>query len=142
VKPEEIDHINLVNWFDETYPELEPDFHHFANERFLIPKADGSHWQAGRKLKRMNVKKGVADFFLALPMNGNHGLWLELKVGNNKPSKEQAAFLARKTQRGYVAVAVWGFEAAKEIISFYLLDYTTFREQNEPKNLFSSKSIC
>lgn len=113
---ERIDHINTVNWFKHHYPELDADFHHFANERRCTP-------QEGQMLKRMGVKRGVADFFLALPRNGKAGLWIELKVGTNKPSKEQQAFLDRKAQRGYETVCVWGTDAAREAIKAYLKDY-------------------
>jgi hypothetical protein len=82
--------------------------------------------QTGITLKRMGVKKGVADFFLALPSGDYHGLWIELKVGKGKLSPEQISFLNRKTERGYLAVAVWGFDAAIEIIKNYL-------NQNNPK---------
>ncbi len=115
-KSEQIDHINTVNWFNHYYPELQDDFHHFANERRCSV-------QEGRMLKRMAVKKGVADFFLALPMNGKSGLWIELKVGKNKPSKEQNAFLERKATRGYEVACVWGTEAAREVIKAYLTHY-------------------
>lgn len=113
---EDIDHINSVNWFHHKFPELADDFHHFANERKCTPRE-------GRLLKRKAVKKGVYDFFLALPMNEFHGLWIELKVGKGKLSDEQVAFGERKNQRGYLAVAVWGFEAVKEVILNYLKDY-------------------
>lgn len=117
---ERIDHINTVNWFNHNYPEFQDDFHHFANERRCSP-------QEGRILKRMGVKRGVADFFLALPLNGKAGLWIELKVGKNKPSKEQQAFLDRKAQRGYEAVCVYGTQAAREAIKDYLKDYVPHR---------------
>lgn len=117
---ERIDHINTVNWFKHHYPELDDDFHHFANERRCTP-------QEGAMLKRMGVKRGVADFFLALPRNGKAGLWIELKAGKNKPSKEQQAFLDRKAKRGYEAVCVWGTEGAREVIKAYLKDYMPFR---------------
>ena len=135
LQPEQIDHINVVNWFDYQFPELEPDFHHFANERKCSV-------QQGRILKRMNVKKGVLDFFLALPLNGRAGLWVELKVGKNKPTKEQLEFAERKIARGYDAVFVWGFEAAKEVILVYLKSYLANRYDNVPKNLFNGKPIC
>lgn len=135
LQAEQVDHINIVNWFNYQYPELADDFHHFANERRCSV-------QQGRLLKRMGVKKGVADFFLALPQNGKAGLWIELKVGKNKPSKEQEEFLARKTARGYVAICVWGFESAKEFISTYLLEYSANRVADELKNLYNGKPIC
>lgn len=80
-------------------------------------------------LKRMGVKKGVPDFFLAFPQNGKCGLWIELKSGNNKPSKEQEAFLDRKTQRGYECACVWGTEAAREVINIYLKEYVLHRTE-------------
>lgn len=126
---ERVDHINTVNWFKHYYPELDDDFHHFANER-KFDKKGGAEFYAGKLLKRMGVKRGVADFFLAFPQNGKAGLWIELKVGTNKPSKEQQAFLDRKAQRGYEAVCVWGTEAAREVISAYLKNYVLHRTIN------------
>ncbi len=115
--PEEIDHINIVNWFHYNYPEFADDFHHFANQRKCTP-------QEGNKLKKMGVKKGVSDFFLGIGKHGFHGLWIELKVGNGKLSKEQIAFIERKIKRGYLAIAVWGETAAKGVIETYLMDYS------------------
>ena len=123
LKPEEIDHISLVNWFHHNFPELADDFHHFANERFLDVKNNPEQWNTGRKLQRMEVKKNVSDFFLAFPQNGFAGLWIELKVGKNKPTQGQIDFSDRKTRRGYQCAIVWGFEAAKEVLNTYLKDY-------------------
>jgi hypothetical protein len=118
LKPEQIDHINLVNWFHKEFPEFADDFHHFANERKCSMKQ-------GKILKKMGVKKGVSDFFLALPVQNDDGvwwagLWIELKVGKGRLSPEQSAFLFRKLQRGYQAIAVWGEDAAKAVIRTYL----------------------
>jgi len=115
---EKSDHINFVNWFNHHFPELSDDLHHFANERQCSP-------QEGRMLKRMGVKKGVPDFFLALPISktGKAGLWIELKYGKNKPTKEQIEFGERKIKRNYEFAIVWGKEAAKQIILTYLKDY-------------------
>ena len=135
LKPEQIDHINVVNWFNEKYPHLEDDFHHFANERKCT-------FNEGRTLKRMGVKKGVLDFHLALPMGEFHGLWLELKVGKGKLSPEQAEFIRRKQSRGYVAKVAWGHEAAKEMIVSYLNEYQNNRPKMTPQNLFIGKPIC
>ena len=135
LKPEQIDHINTVNWFNHQYPELSDDFHHFANERKCTV-------QQGRTLKRMGVKRGVADFFLAIPLNGKAGLWIELKVGKGKLSPEQIEFISRKNARGYLAVAVCGFEAAKEVLKTYMDSGLTNCFANTPKNMCNSKPIC
>ncbi len=113
LNPEQVDHINIVNWFNYQFPELAEDFHHFANERRCSI-------QQGRTLKRMGVKKGVADFFLAVPSGNSHGLWIELKTGKGRLSPEQIKFLERKSSRGFIAVAVWGFDDAVEVIKTYL----------------------
>lgn len=135
LRPEEIDHINTVAWFEEEFPELAEDFHHFANERRCSV-------MEGRKLKRMGVRKGVLDFFLAVPSSGYHGLWVELKVNKGKLTPEQIAFIERKNARGYLALAVWGHDAAKEAILCYLKDYITSSSTDTPKNLYNNRPIC
>lgn len=120
LKPEQIDHINIVNWFNDKFPEYEDDLHHFANERFIDVKKNPGLWQHAKNLSKMGVKKGILDFFLALPMNGKAGLWVELKVGKGKLTPEQIAFIERKISRGYEALAVWGEDAAKAVILTYL----------------------
>lgn len=112
---EDIALINIVNWFDYTYPEFSEDFLHIANERRCSI-------QQGRILKRKGVKAGVADIHVAIPNAGYHGLWIELKVNNGKLTKAQKRFLARKVLRGYCALALWGEEAVKETIKAYLGD--------------------
>lgn len=116
LKPEQIDHINIVNWFHHTFPELSDDLHHFANERRCS-------FHEGRLLKRMGVKKGIPDFHLAIPCEGYHGFWMELKVGKGKLLPEQVAFIDRKIARGYMALVVWGFKAAKLAILDYLKNH-------------------
>ena len=127
LKREQIDHINTVNWFHHNFPEYADDFHHFANERKCS-------YNEGRTLKKMGVKKGVLDFHLALPADGYHGLWMELKVGDGKLTEEQIAFINRKNSRGYIALAVWGHEAAKQVIITYLDSYKTKCFTGIPKN--------
>ncbi len=135
LQAEQTDHINIVNWFNYQFPELRKDFHHFANERRCSV-------QQGRLLKRMGVQKGVPDFYLALPCDGFHGLWIELKVGKGKLSQEQIDFIERKNARGYLALAVWGFEAAIEVIKTYLKNYKANCFENASKTLSNNKPIC
>ncbi len=120
---EQAEHINIVNWFNYQFPELADDLHHFANER-------ACSIQQGKILKRMGVKRGVADFFLAIPIKRKDGtmtagFWIELKVGKGTPSKEQIEFLDRKSHRGYETACVWGFDAACEMIKTYLKDFNS-----------------
>lgn len=121
MKEEEITQINLINWVNFNLPDVAEDIYHFANERFLYPTG-GSHFQYGRKLKRMGVKKGVFDLFLAIPkpICQFSGLWLELKTEQGKPTKEQLEFMKRMILRGYEAKIAYGFDDAKNVILNYL----------------------
>jgi hypothetical protein len=116
--PEQIDHINYLNWFKETYPDLKDDIHHFANER-------KTSQMQGKILKRMGVVAGVYDIFLAFPWVDYNGFWLELKVGKNKLSPQQKAFALQKIKRGYWCAEAWGFDAAKAATELYLSGYNT-----------------
>lgn len=135
LQPEQIDHINIINWFNFEFPLYEEDFHHFANERKCTV-------MQGRTLKRMGVKKGVLDFFLAIPLGLQHGLWIELKVGKNQPTKEQLEFAERKIMRGYDVVFCWGFKEAKEYISAYMNSVITTGAKNALKLVYKTGPIC
>lgn len=142
LKPEEIIQINVINWFNYQYPEFEKDLHHFANERYLDIKKNPKLWATGRKLGRMGVTAGVSDLHLAIPTNSYPGLWLELKTEDGRLSKEQKEFLDQKSKRGYLALAVWGETAAKEVLKNYLKHYESNSDGNELKKLFEKRPIC
>lgn len=71
-------------------------------------------------LKRQGVKAGVPDICLAYPAGVYHGLYIELKVGKNKPSDNQKEWIKNLRAAGYMAVVCYGFEQAKETIEKYL----------------------
>ncbi len=110
---EDIEQVNLMAWLSYNHSDIYEDTIHIANQRQTTQ-------QQGRLLKRMGVKKGVSDIFIAVPMNGRGGLWIELKSTKGKPSQEQKVFVARMIRRGYDAAIVYGCEAAKEVILAYL----------------------
>lgn len=110
---EQIAQINIFNWLEWKYPDIFKDTFHFANERRCSI-------QQGRLLKRMGVKKGVADIFIAVPNDKKSGLWIELKVNNGKASKEQNEFLARMKERNFEAKLAMSEDEAKYIIYNYL----------------------
>ena len=71
-------------------------------------------------LKRQGVKAGVPDICLAYPKGVYHGLYIELKVGKNKPSQAQREWLDMLKSAGYMAVVCYGFQEARETIEKYL----------------------
>jgi hypothetical protein len=87
---------------------------------FHIANGDLRHKATAGKLKAAGVKPGVPDIFLPWPANGYHGLFIEMKVGKNKPSAEQIDYLEWLTGCGYLAQVVNGFDEAKEILCKYV----------------------
>ena len=72
------------------------------------------------KMQAMGLKKGIPDVTLAVPSNGYHGLFIELKVGKNKPTPEQRAWLSALAAEGYKTAVCYGWIEAKEVIESYL----------------------
>lgn len=102
LNPETIAHIQVCDWLSQ---KTDLPFYHFVQEgKRTFTNASILH--------RMGFKAGVADIFIPRKSNGLCGLWLELKVGRNKPTEAQAKFLEDMTKEGYAAVCVWGAEAA------------------------------
>lgn len=71
-------------------------------------------------LKRQGVKAGVSDIFIPVPRGKYHGLYIEMKVGKNKPSKEQKEFLCDMQNQGYAVALCYGCEEAIKVTEKYL----------------------
>lgn len=107
---EQIEQIKLREWVIQC---TDLPFLHIANERTCTP-------QHGAILKRMGVLKGVSDVFIPRANKTCHGLWIELKVGKNKPSPTQLEFGNEMLEEGYgFYVAYSSEEAILMIKSFY-----------------------
>lgn len=76
----------------------------------------------GAVLKAMGLKTGVPDVVLPVASHNFHGLYLEMKYGNNKPTKAQEEYMAALRQQGYKTVVCYGAEEAKTEIMEYLQD--------------------
>lgn len=87
---------------------------------FAIPNGGNRNVIEAVNLKRQGVKKGVSDMCLALPKGKYHGLFIELKVGKNKPTKEQKEFIAYANSYDYLAKVCYGHEEAISLIEKYL----------------------
>lgn len=57
-----------------------------------------------KKRSSLGVKKGVSDVIILEPRGVYHGLFIELKVGSNKPSPEQLNFIEIAKSKGYKAM--------------------------------------
>ena len=72
------------------------------------------------RMKAEGMKRGVPDLLFFVARKGYHGLVIEMKVNTNKPTEEQVSWLDKMHEQGYLAVACWGSEEAKQVIADYL----------------------
>jgi hypothetical protein len=72
------------------------------------------------QLKAEGVKPGVPDICLPISVGTKHGLYVELKIGKNKPTDEQYKYMAELKNQGFVAEWVIGWEAAANLTLAYL----------------------
>ena len=86
---------------------------HIANE--------GKRSQAyGAMLKRMGMRKGFPDIFIFRAKGKYHGLALEMKIKNNKPSEDQKQWLLRLKQEGYACAVCYSADEAIKTIESYM----------------------
>jgi hypothetical protein len=110
LKPETIAQIQVREWVIQN---TDLPFIHVANERLASPAM-------GSILKRMGVRSGVSDIFIPRANKTQHGLFIELKVGVNKPTPSQLQFINEMIAEGYGAFVAYGSEEAILIIKqFY-----------------------
>ena len=75
-----------------------------------------------KRFKAEGVTAGVSDLCLPVPLNGYHGMYIEMKRPDhkNKPTKEQKDWLDYFNSVGYKAVVCYGYEdAVTEIQRYY-----------------------
>lgn len=91
-------------------------FHHSPNEGLMKP-------QYGAKRKRMGVSAGFPDFIIIhhkfisdIPVPG---IVIELKVGYNKPTPEQQAWLNYFNEQGWIAFWTNSMDKVIEILKEY-----------------------
>lgn len=105
--------IKLFNWarsIREFIPELKL-LHHIPNE--------GKRTN-GALLKAAGMVSGVPDLSLPVARRGFNGLYIEMKFGNNKPTKDQVEFMTMLKDQGYKTAVTYSAEEARSLIRHYL----------------------
>lgn len=75
------------------------------------------------KLKREGFKNGVSDLFIAVPINGKCGLWVEMKDAGKTQcsvSAEQQEHIDLMRDMGYEAIWAAGSDIAIAAIKVYM----------------------
>lgn len=103
--------------------------HPELNLLFHIPNGGKRSETEAKAFKRQGVKAGVPDIFLPVSREGSHGLFIELKYGTNRPTKEQLEWIKDLRQQNYTVSVCYGWVSAAIVIS----DYLGF-EANLPSN--------
>lgn len=94
------------------FPEIDLLYH--------IPNGGSRNRIEAANLKRQGVKAGVPDLCLPVARGGFHGLYIEMKYGKNKPSKNQKQWLSDLQRQGYAVDVCYSWERAAEVITKYL----------------------
>ena len=85
-----------------------------------IPNGGDRDVRVAVKLKAEGVKSGVPDMMLPVASGGFHGLYIELKVGNNKPSENQAWWHGQLAAQGYAVFVCYSYPEARTVTEKYM----------------------
>lgn len=87
---------------------------------FAIPNGGKRNAKEAYFMKKSGVKSGVPDMFIPMPAGDYAGLFIELKVGQNKLTDKQKRWLDLLTKNGYKAEVCYGAKQAIELIRGYI----------------------
>lgn len=112
LQPERAERFAFMDWVK---------FNPFIKKHLIaIPNEGKRHKITGKNLKRMGLVKGAPDYFLLIPTERYHGLWIEFKAGKRKLDKDQEQFFATAKEQRYECVVVYSAKEAIDEIKEYL----------------------
>ena len=89
-----------------------------------IPNEGARTGQSGAVLKHAGLKRGVPDLVLPVARGPYHGLFIEMKRPgartDSKHAAEQQWWLEKLSCENYCARECYGWEAAVELLAWYL----------------------
>jgi hypothetical protein len=97
-----------------------------AEYLFAVPNAAKRSYRLARRLSREGLSPGYPDIGIDWPINGWHGLRIEMKRrrgprgGGATPSDDQTAWVIRLNAAGYCADVCYGADEAIERLERYL----------------------
>lgn len=94
---------------------------------FAIPNGGTRNKVEAGFLKAQGVRPGVPDILLPVARWGKHGLFIEMKVGKNKPSSHQDTFMTMLTRFGYAVLVAYSWDIARDSIITYLEENNEIR---------------
>ncbi|CAI1502735.1 VRR-NUC domain [Serratia quinivorans] len=115
-QPELEEQAALIEWADKTVIDgirIGDYLIHIPNEGKRGPKA-------AKDAKRLGLRAGVPDLFLALPRNGYAGLWIEMKSITGIATSEQIDWMRKLKNEGYSVFLSRSFGMAKDSVMKYM----------------------
>lgn len=112
---EEFEQASVITWarfWERDYPELQYLFH--------VPNGGSRHAKEAANLKAAGVVAGIPDLILPVKRGEYGGLYIEMKVEPNKPTKSQINALEALEGFGNKVAVCYGQEEAKREIAAYL----------------------
>lgn len=103
--------IQWAQWHLREFPDLKW-LHH-------CPNGGTRNKGEAAKLKQMGVKAGVSDLHLPIPKGIYCGLYIEMKYGDNRQTREQKEFLSDMARVGHFVATCYTAEDATGIIRDY-----------------------
>lgn len=90
---------------------------------FAIPNEGIRNQKNASRMKAEGMVSGVPDLFLAIPLKGFHGLFIEMKrLRGSKTTPEQKIFIEDLKKQGYSCHICKGCKEAQKIFDWYFLE--------------------
>lgn len=87
---------------------------------FSVPNGGSRNKIEAANLKRQGLKAGVPDLMIPVAKHGYHGLFIEMKVGYNKPTEKQVKWITLLRKNGYFVEVCYGANEAISVIDKYI----------------------
>lgn len=85
-----------------------------------IPNGGLRDKRTAARLIGQGVHSGVPDVFIPAARGGYHGIYIELKTGDNRASQTQNEFMSGAMAEGYYCAVCYGWPCAAAVIEDYL----------------------
>lgn len=117
--PEHREQVDFIQRVD-ALAARDPRYARAAKRTFAIPNGGRrSKAEAGR-LKAEGVRSGVHDTFTSIARSGYHGLYIEMKSAEGRPSEAQVEWLTESIEEGYAAFICRSGSAAFQLWKDYV----------------------
>lgn len=90
---------------------------------FHIPNQSPGGVKYRANNKRMGVRSGTPDYMLAVPRDGFHGLFIEMKAADGRLSDEQKKAQIALAEQNFLVKTCYSTDEARAAIEGYLKPY-------------------